>query len=183
MRVLFVCEANRTRSPVAAALWDRELARLADTAPSGSRSASTSAGTHAVPGERASRQTSWEAARHGLDLTAHRSRPLDDDLVAEADLILTMTRDQGDHVGMNHRRVSDRLFLISDIAALLRMSDAGAATTRPVPAPLHQPARPPRSRPNDSPRSSASPTLIACCGASRTTTSPSPARTLRRSQR
>ena len=33
MRVLFVCEANRTRSPVAAALWDRELARLAERHP------------------------------------------------------------------------------------------------------------------------------------------------------
>ena len=129
MRVLFVCEANRTRSPVAAALWDRELARLADTAPStsastsGSTSASTSAGIHALPGERASHQTSWTAARHGLDLTAHRSRTLDDDLVAEADLILTMTRDQGDHVGMNHRRVSDRLFLVGELAELLRMDD------------------------------------------------------------
>ena len=127
MRVLFVCEANRTRSPVAAALWDRELARLTDTAPSGSTSASTStsasAGIHALPGERASHQTSWTAARHGLDLTAHRSRPLDADTVAAADLILTMTRDQADHIGMNHRRVSDRMFLVGELAELLRMDD------------------------------------------------------------
>jgi protein-tyrosine-phosphatase len=130
VRVLFVCEANRSRSPVAAALWDRELARRADASDTGApedaasdaaATPATSAGIHALPGERASHQTSWTAARHGLDLTAHRSRPLDDDTVAEADLILTMTRDQADHIGMNHGRVSDRMFLVSELAELLRM--------------------------------------------------------------
>jgi len=117
LRVLFVCEANRSRSPVAAALWARELSRRSVPA------SASSAGIHARPGERASHQTSWAAARHGLDLAEHRSRPLDEDSVAAADLILAMTRDQTDHIGMNHRRVSDRMFLVGELAELLRMGE------------------------------------------------------------
>jgi protein-tyrosine-phosphatase len=121
LNVLFVCEANRSRSPVAEALWARETTRL------GIGARASSAGIHALTGERASHQMSWAAARHGLDLTAHRSRPLDEDTVAAADLILPMTRDQADHIGMHHRRVADRLFLVGELAELLRM-DQGDPT-------------------------------------------------------
>jgi protein-tyrosine phosphatase len=121
VRVLFVCEANRSRSPVAAALWTREMERL------GVLTTVWSAGVHALPDQHASHQTSWAAARHGIDLAAHRSRPLSETIVSGADLILTMTRDQSDHVGMNHRRVSDRMFLVSELAALLRMGEGDVA--------------------------------------------------------
>ena len=131
MRVLFVCEANRSRSPVAAAIWTRELTRL------GIPASASSAGTHALPDERASHQMLWAAARHGLDLAEHRSRPLDDATVDAAHLILTMTREQADHVGMHHRRVSDRMFLVGELAALLRIDEhtEPLAATAPLPAP------------------------------------------------
>ena len=49
-----------------------------------------SAGTGAFPGRPASDYAERVAERHDLDLSSHRSTPLSADLVAWADLILTM---------------------------------------------------------------------------------------------
>jgi len=117
LHVLFVCEANRSRSPVAEALWARESARL------GIDGVASSAGIRAHTGDRVSHPVAWAAAHQGLDLTPHRSRLLDEDTVAAADLILPMTRAQADHIGMHHRRVADRMFLVSELAELLHMGE------------------------------------------------------------
>jgi protein-tyrosine-phosphatase len=84
-RVLVVCSANRCRSPLAAALLRMALVERdvpADVGTAGLRS----------PGRSATDQTSMVGARRGLDLTAHRSRTLDPDLIATTDLILGMER-------------------------------------------------------------------------------------------
>jgi len=119
-----VCEANRTRSPLAAALLARELAARGATGVTVS-----SAGIRARGGEPARSTVRTLAAEHGLDLSAHVSRPLAAELVAGAGLILAMTRDQADHVGMHHPGVVDRLFLLGELAALLDGADGadGAA--------------------------------------------------------
>ena len=115
MRLLFVCTANRSRSPVAAALWQRELGRRGLTAHV------ESAGVLARDGEPIVPSMAWAAVLHGIRLADHRSRALDAGMAARADLILTMTREQADQVGMTHPRVGDRLFLLGELAALLRM--------------------------------------------------------------
>lgn len=84
-RLLFVCSGNTCRSPMATALAEREFVRF------GWRVEVRSAGTSAVLGEPASDGSLRAGARHGLDLSGHRSRPVDDELLGWADLILVMS--------------------------------------------------------------------------------------------
>jgi len=86
--VLLLCSANLCRSPTAAALLDRRLAQRHVGA------TVTSAGMG--PGGIAVPESVLAAARElGLDLSAHRSRTVDASLVAQADLVLGLTREHG----------------------------------------------------------------------------------------
>jgi protein-tyrosine-phosphatase len=84
-RLLFVCSGNTCRSPLAEALAERELGNL------GWRVEVRSAGVSALSGTPASSGSIDAGRRHGLDLTAHRSRDLDAALIDWADLILVMS--------------------------------------------------------------------------------------------
>jgi protein-tyrosine-phosphatase len=85
MRLLFVCTGNTCRSPLAEGLARRLASErgLADLIVS-------SAGTSAWDGASASDGSLLVAMEHGIDLSAHRTRQLSRELVAEADVILTM---------------------------------------------------------------------------------------------
>jgi protein-tyrosine phosphatase len=84
-RLLFVCSGNTCRSPLARVIAERELGAL------GWRVEVRSAGVGATWGAPASEGSLRAAARHGLDLSEHRSRPIDDDLARWSDLILVMS--------------------------------------------------------------------------------------------
>jgi protein-tyrosine-phosphatase len=85
-RILLVCSGNTCRSPMAEVLLRRALEAR------GWRQVEVrSAGVAAYPGSPATEAAVRVTERHGLDLTEHRSTPLDPPLIAWADLILTMT--------------------------------------------------------------------------------------------
>ena len=86
--LLFVCSGNLCRSPVAEALFRTRLASA------GREIAVASAGLIALPGESADETICLAAARRGLDLSGHRSRPLDPALLRWADLVLVMEDEQ-----------------------------------------------------------------------------------------
>jgi protein-tyrosine phosphatase len=111
INILVVCSGNICRSPMAAAILRAHLDEF------GVNAKVLSAGTMA-----------WEAPatmdavmvmrERGLDITGHRSRALDVDAIASADLILGMTRD---HVGRVVRLVPEaagRAFLIGEFVRL-----------------------------------------------------------------
>lgn len=85
--VLFVCTGNICRSPLAEALFRREI---------GNRKldgfSSASAGTGAWDGAPASEGAYLVALEHGLDLSSHRARLLTRNLVQDANLIFAMAR-------------------------------------------------------------------------------------------
>lgn len=85
MRVLFVCTGNTCRSPLAEAV----ARRLAD-ARHMLDAEFASAGTAAWEGAPASDGAMLVGLERGLDLNAHRARQLTGEMVAAADLILTM---------------------------------------------------------------------------------------------
>lgn len=86
MDILFVCSGNTCRSPMAEAIA-RRMARQRGL----TELSFQSAGTSTLPGLPASEGAQGAAERHGLSLDSHRSRPLSQELIEEADLILTMS--------------------------------------------------------------------------------------------
>jgi low molecular weight protein-tyrosine phosphatase len=90
-RLLFVCTANRARSPLAAALLRRELTRISGRRP---LVEADSAGLRAIPDERVLRVMRDAARGHGVDLTQHRARAFELSMLESSQLFLTMTEVQ-----------------------------------------------------------------------------------------
>ena len=85
MEILVVCTGNICRSPMAEGLLRQMLSstRQAD-------SRVRSAGTHGLDTEPASAFAIEAAAELGVDISGHRARSLDREMVSRADLILVM---------------------------------------------------------------------------------------------
>jgi protein-tyrosine-phosphatase len=93
--VLFVCTGNTCRSPLAEALCRRLLADRLGCDPGeleGRGYVVRSAGVAALPGDAASPPAVEAAREFGVDLAAHRSRPVNPELLAGATHVIAMTR-------------------------------------------------------------------------------------------
>src|SRR5512139_3295748 len=86
--VLLVCTANQCRSPMAEALLKSLAARRGEA----DRWQIQSAGTWAVPGRPATQLAQVVMRRRSIDMSSHRSRLIDADMLAAASVILVMTR-------------------------------------------------------------------------------------------
>ncbi len=91
--ILMICTGNICRSPLAAALLRSELERHGLN-----HMVVSSAGTGAWDGTPASEGAYLVALEHDVDLSEHRAQLVTRDIVAQADLILTMTRHQRSRV-------------------------------------------------------------------------------------
>jgi protein-tyrosine phosphatase len=110
--ILFICTANVCRSPVAEALWadwQRQQPDAADWHVS-------SAGTWADAGAPAAGYSQEILGALGLDLSQHRARRVDHAMLAEADLILCMTRSQREAMQVDFPTMADRIYLLSAMA-------------------------------------------------------------------
>jgi protein-tyrosine phosphatase len=108
---LVVCTGNIARSPMAEALLRARL----EERHAGARV--HSAGTLAWDGPATDPAIRTLAAR-GLDLSQHRSRPVTDALVADADLILAMTRSHVWGIHAFDGDAADRTFLVAELPRL-----------------------------------------------------------------
>lgn len=86
--ILFVCTANRVRSPYAEAVARRLIVELGLPVQVGSAG-------FLAPDHPADRDMAQVARRRGVDLATHRSRQVDQGLLDRSDLIVAMT---GQHV-------------------------------------------------------------------------------------
>ncbi len=110
--VLFVCTADRFRSPLAAALFRHRLAQESDT-----RDWSVaSAGTWADPDKVVIPPTKWVANHLHLDLGGHKSRRISRELLGAYDLILVMENNHREGLLVEFPEIEHRLFLLSEVA-------------------------------------------------------------------
>lgn len=110
-----VCLGNICRSPYAQALLRSAAAeRLGPD-----QVIVRSSGLRGLEGDPASEGSVLEAARRGLDLSAHVGARLAEDRIREADLVITMSQDQRDQVVAQVPGTSSKVFAIRELVRLL----------------------------------------------------------------
>lgn len=105
--VIFICNANMCRSPLAEGIL-RDMLQKA-----GCNATASSMGIHAQDGRSATERSVAVALEHDIDLSSHRSRPLIPDELVASRLIFTMEPVQVDYIDLFFPQVSDRLFMLS----------------------------------------------------------------------
>jgi protein-tyrosine phosphatase len=121
--ILVVCTANMCRSPLAAAMLERCLGDVSDTAgpagagPATERTRVSSAGFLAA-GHPAHPDTQTVAREIGIDLSGHRSRTIDAAMLRSdgAGLVITMTRRHLREVSVMEPSVWPRAVTLRDLA-------------------------------------------------------------------
>jgi len=108
--VLFVCTANRFRSPLAEAVFRSELQK-SDKFESWKVG---SAGTWADPGLPAMQDAIQAATELGLDLTLHRSRLINARLISQYSLTLVMQSGHKEALSVEFPDLLQRVYLLSE---------------------------------------------------------------------
>jgi protein-tyrosine-phosphatase len=109
--VLFVCTANQCRSPMAEAL----LKSLAAQRGEADRWLVQSAGTWAEHDHPATALTQVVMQRRNIDLSDHRSRPVDAELLAAATVVMVMTHHHLEALQAEFPQVRGKVFLVSQL--------------------------------------------------------------------
>lgn len=109
--VLFVCTANRFRSPLAAAFLQKALTLSA----AAEKWNVDSAGTWTVPGLPVLPEVSLIARKYDLDLARHRSKPVTGTLLAAQDLVLVMATGHREALQHEFPTAAGRIHLLSQV--------------------------------------------------------------------
>lgn len=108
-KILFVCTANRFRSPLSAHYLQSKIKNyesLADWTIS-------SAGTWTIDGQPATSEAERLAQEAGLSLAEHQSREVTDAILMDSDLILVMESGHKEAISTEFPAVADRVRLLS----------------------------------------------------------------------
>ncbi len=108
--VLFICAADRCRSPMAAALLRHYLPER-----SNGDWRVESAGVWGKEGQKAVPDAQQVMEEMGLDLRSHRSRRVSSAIVASSDLVLTMEQDQKEALRVAFPEAASRIYLLTEM--------------------------------------------------------------------
>lgn len=109
--ILFICTANQIRSPLAQEIFKRLLAEHGQS--TGWRV--QSAGTWAVNAAPPINHAVTIGRELGVDITEHRSRPVDAELMASADLVLVMEQGHKEALQFEFPGTRQKIYLITEI--------------------------------------------------------------------
>ena len=110
--IMFVCTGNLCRSPMAEGLLRQKLAdEELDT-----RHRVSSTGTWAVEGRHASEHAITVMEERGVDISAHIARTITARDVAEADLILVMSREHQQIINNTWPQYNWKIYRLSEMA-------------------------------------------------------------------
>ncbi len=109
--ILFICTANRSRSPLAAAFLSKNLEGI--KGPEFWKV--SSAGTWAISGLPVMPGLVEAGRKFGIDLSGHRSRQVDPALLAGSDLVVVMQAGHKDALLVEDPGLQDRVHLLSEV--------------------------------------------------------------------
>jgi protein-tyrosine phosphatase len=127
VRILHVCTGNICRSPMAEHLMRTALAQQGVVGIEVS-----SAGTHGLQGYPVQEHAGSALASRGIDAGAFRASRLTADLVAEADLVLTATREHRAAAVTLSPRAAARTFTLREFDRLLSLVDPATLPGTPL---------------------------------------------------
>ncbi|WP_026962836.1 low molecular weight protein arginine phosphatase [Alicyclobacillus herbarius] len=110
MHIVFVCTGNTCRSPMAAHLLRQVVEQR------GLDWVVESAGLYALAGSPMNEQAARVLRRRGITDTTHQAQPVDERLVKEADLILTMTRQHAEELCRRHPHACGKVHALPQFA-------------------------------------------------------------------
>ena len=110
--ILFVCWANRFRSPLAAAFFCKYLEQVADRG----NWLVGSAGTWAQAGLPPDGRAIQDARERGLDIKSHRSRQVSSVLLSQSNLVLVMEAGQKEALQVEFPNERQKVFLLTEVA-------------------------------------------------------------------
>ncbi len=113
MKVLMVCTGNICRSPMAEVMLQAEVARRGCN-----QIEVASAGTWAGFGNPAQPEAREVLGQRGIDLDAHRSRPVDPKELAEADLVIAMTSVHARELKQLSEEVGTKMILMKEFVEM-----------------------------------------------------------------
>jgi protein-tyrosine phosphatase len=108
--ILFVCTANRFRSPFAAISFAREVVKRKDD----HHLTISSAGTWTVDGLPATTEAQKEADKFGLNLSMHKSRVITEKILSQADLVLVMEHNHQESITQEFPFTANKVFQLAE---------------------------------------------------------------------
>ena len=113
-KVLFVCSGNLCRSPMAEAIFEDMIRNDGGAQSAGIRA--QSAGTWDLGCHKATDEAIEVMREKGLDITSHRSRHIDEDLVNWADVILVMEDEHRVYTLARFPNARGKVHLLAELA-------------------------------------------------------------------